>query len=180
MSESKFKMVVFDWDATLYASDFFEKFDKLNKKVSNNFASHFAKIYDAYFNLHKPKLVDKTKEVISELRKNDIIVVLYSNTREYRLQKELNYLKIENLFDYIISGSGYNIYKPDGSIIIQIMSEYNIKPSEVLIVGNSLNDYNLAKNIGAKICITHEITNYSFEDVDFYINNLSELLGVVK
>jgi len=180
MNDSKFKMVVFDWDATLYASDFFEKFDKLNKKVSNNFASHFAKIYDTYFNLHKPKLVDKAKEVISELRKNNILVVLYSNTREYRLKKEIDYLKIENLFDYIITGSGYNIYKPDGSIIVQIMNEHNIKPSEVLIVGNSLNDYNLAKNIGAKICITHEITNYTFKDVDFYINNLSELLDVVK
>jgi len=176
MNDSKFKMVVFDWDATLYASDFFEKFDKLNKKVSNNFASHFAKIYDTYFNLHKPKLVDKAKEVISELRKNNILVVLYSNTREYRLKKEIDYLKIENLFDYIITGSGYNIYKPDGSIIVQIINEHNIKPSEVLIVGNSLNDYNLAKNIGAKICITHEITNYTFKDVDFYINNLSELL----
>jgi len=179
MTSNKFKMIVFDWDATLYASSFFEVFDSANRKVSNEFARYFAKIYDAYFDLHKPKLVHGAKEVISELRKNSIIV-LYSNTREYRLRKELAYLKITNLFDYIITGSGYNVYKPDASIIIEIMRQNNIKPEEVLVVGNSANDYNLAKNIGAKICITHEITNYTFDEVDCYVNNLYDLLEVVQ
>jgi len=172
-------MIVFDWDATLYASSFFEVFDSVNKQVSNEFASHFAKIYDAYFKVHKPKLVRGAKEVLSELRKNNIIV-LYSNTREYRLRKELAYLKITNLFDYVITGSGYNVYKPDASIIIEIMRQNKIKPDEVLVVGNSVNDYNLAKNIGAKICITHEITNYTFDEVDCYANNLYDLLEVIQ
>jgi len=179
MDGNKFKMIIFDWDGTLYASSFFETFDTANKKVSNDFASHFAKIYDIYFSLHKPKLVNGAKEVLNKLRKNSIIV-LYSNTREYRMRKELDYLKIKNLFDCIITGSGYNTYKPDGSIIIEIMKQNNINSDEVLIVGNSLNDYNLAKNIGAKICITHEITNYNFDDVDYNINNFYELLDVVK
>jgi len=179
MTNNKIKMIVFDWDATLYASSFFEVFDSVNKQVSNEFASHFAKIYDAYFKVHKPKLVRGAKEVLNELRKNSIIV-LYSNTREYRLRKELAYLKITNLFDYIITGSGYNVYKPDASIIIEIMRQNNIKPEEVLVVGNSVNDYNLAKNIGAKICITHEITNYTFDEVDCYANNLYDLLEVVQ
>ena len=172
-------MIVFDWDATLYASSFFEVFDSVNKQVSNEFASHFAKIYDAYFKVHKPKLVRGAKEVLNELRKNSIIV-LYSNTREYRLRKELAYLKITNLFDYVITGSGYNVYKPDASIIIEIMRQNKIKPDEVLVVGNSVNDYNLAKNIGAKICITHEITNYTFDEVDCYANNLYDLLEVIQ
>jgi len=179
MTNNKFKMIVFDWDATLYASSFFEVFDSVNKQVSNEFASHFAKIYDAYFKVHKPKLVRGAKEVLSELRKNNIIV-LYSNTREYRLRKELAYLKITNLFDYVITGSGYNVYKPDASIIIEIMRQNKIKPDEVLVVGNSVNDYNLAKNIGAKICITHEITNYTFDEVDCYANNLYDLLEVIQ
>jgi len=179
MEHNKFKMIIFDWDGTLYASSFFETFDATNKNVSNNFASHFAKIYDIYFNLHKPKLVNGAKEVLNKLRKNSIIV-LYSNTREYRLRKELDYLKIKNLFDYIITGSGYNIYKPDASVIIELIAQNNINSDEVLIVGNSLNDYTLAKNIGAKICITHEITNYNFDKVDYYIKNLYELLDVVQ
>jgi len=174
----KFKMIIFDWDATLYASSFFEIFDSTNRHVSNKFASHFAKIYDIYFNIHKPKLVKGVNEVINKLKK-DMLIVLYSNTREYRLRKELDYLKIENLFDYIITGSGYNTYKPDAFIIKEIMNKNNIKSSDVLVVGNSLNDYKLAKNIGSKICITHEITNYKFKDVDFYINNLYELLDVI-
>jgi HAD superfamily hydrolase (TIGR01549 family) len=180
MRSNKFKMIVFDWDATLYSSSFFEVFDSMNKHVKNDFASHFAKIYDAYFSLHKPKLVDGAIDVLKKLRKDKILVVLFSNTREYRLKKEIDYLGIRNLFDYIITGSGYNIYKPDASVLISIMNESDIKPDEILIVGNSLNDYELAKNIGAKICITHEITKYKFDNVDYYINNIRELLDVIK
>jgi HAD superfamily hydrolase (TIGR01549 family) len=179
IATNKFKIVVFDWDATLYSSSFFELFDSLNKHVKNDFAGRFAKIYDAYFSLHKPKLVDGAIDMLKEIRKSKI-VILFSNTREYRLKKELDYLGIRNIFDYIITGSGYNTYKPDASVLLSIMNENDIKPDEVLIVGNSLNDYELAKNIGAKICITHEITKYKFDDVDYYINNIRELLDVVK
>lgn len=82
----------------------------------------------------------------------------------------LQKLNIEKCFDIIIAADDSPHHKPDKELADYFLKKTKLKKEEVLIIGDSASDMNLAKNSGIKgISLNRNI------NADYYINELKEV-----
>ncbi|WP_457742508.1 HAD family hydrolase [Thermococcus sp.] len=92
-------------------------------------------------------------------------------------------LKLFNLLEYfdVVVGKDYsNIdgVKPSPYLIIKALKALNLKPEEVLVVGDSLHDVLAGHRAGAKVV---NVTRFGkVEGADYYVENIWELVELVK
>ncbi|CAM4307921.1 haloacid dehalogenase [Bacillus manliponensis] len=89
-----------------------------------------------------PKLLTTLKE------KNYIVGIVtaddYASTELFLQQYEL-----QSFFDFIVTSDTFPVQKPNKQIVEVFCSKFNIRPNEVVIVGDTPTDLHLAKNSGA-------------------------------
>lgn len=98
-------------------------------------------VYDIYAENYKNSLLVNTipfqgiKEVLSEIKKRNIILCVLSNKKDIDTKKCIN-LHFKNIFDYV-SGQQKNIaLKPDKEGIQIILNKFSLNKDEVLYVGD--------------------------------------------
>ncbi|OGS19505.1 MAG: hypothetical protein A3J83_06175 [Elusimicrobia bacterium RIFOXYA2_FULL_40_6] len=96
----------------------------------------------------------------------------------------INGLDIERHFDLIYGGDTFDKRKPDPFALNKAMKELNIKKSETMMIGDSMNDVLVAKAAKVTSCAV----GYGLEDKktlsshkpDFFIENIKELKKILK
>lgn len=161
------KIVIFDVDDTLiYTIDTaYRKTNIVGKKVFNmNLKkSDFINLYGKYNfeecirNWYKTKditifvkeynnikmeyeYIGDIKKILNELKKRKIIVGIVTNSTTEKTKRKLK--KYINLFDFIYC----NAEKPNTKAINDIMEQYNVKCNEIILIGDSENDYQASKD----------------------------------
>ena len=115
--------------------------------------------------------VEKTLKILKE---NKFKIALGSSSRTaIVLLKKIN---LEKYFDYVCDASMVKKAKPDPQIFINCLNGLGLKPCEALVVEDSINGIIASKKANIDVCgkVDKEV-----KDVDYRIENLSELLKIV-
>ncbi len=106
------------------------------------------------FELHAKKSPQKYKpignlqELILKLKDRGIYIGLATADTEKSANLSLTYLNIKEWFDYIGADNGIRKPKPNQEMFQEFQQMYHLKPTEIVMVGDTFNDMKFAKNSG--------------------------------
>jgi putative hydrolase of the HAD superfamily len=105
----------------------------------NDFDNFFDQVYDTFRDSQGWMLFPETRQVLTELKNVGYKLGVISNfdTRVYGVMKSLSIL---DFFDAVITSSEAGFCKPHPQIFEAALKALKTKPSETLIVGDSLHD----------------------------------------
>ncbi|WP_297062438.1 HAD family phosphatase [Thermococcus sp.] len=119
-------------------------------------------------------------DALRELKNMDLKLAAVSNASQDNTELVLRAFGLDKYFD-IILGKDYSYLdgvKPNPYLIKKALRSLNLKPEEVMIVGDSSNDVLAGKRAGIKT-----VNIVRFEKVpgaDYYVNDLWELVKIVR
>lgn len=180
MKKNKFNAVIFDIDGTLTFTNqlIFDSFNfiaekYLGRRFSNEeiialfgptedviikqmFPDKYELVrkdyYDYYHRNHEiAKLYDGIKELLIDLKKSGVILGIFTGKGRISSIITLNFLGIRELFDMIVTGDDVKNHKPSPEGIIKFIETFNLKPEEVLMVGDAPSDIKAAIEAGVNI-----------------------------
>lgn len=76
------------------------------------------------------------EELLRTLRRQGSLVILLSNAQRLFTAPELEHLELTELFDGIFLSSDYGCKKPDGRFFAAPLTQFGLKPSDCLMIGN--------------------------------------------
>ena len=125
--------------------------------------------------------VEKT---ITDLKAKDFLLGCVTNKPAIYTDALLNYSRLSDLMDIIVSGDTTEKKKPDPLPILYALSQLNIEPKDAIMVGDSVVDIEAGSAAG-----THIFTvpyGYQFgesiisDKVDYAMSNFSELIQIIN
>jgi phosphoglycolate phosphatase len=154
-----FKAIFFDWDNTLVdtwpvlldssnavlrhfgKSEISLEEVKIRARLSSreSFPEQFGESWENI------KLFDGAASLIESLKKSNKIVVIISNKKKDLLRSEVKRFGISN--DLILGSGDATFDKPHPEMGIIALKHFQLQPNEVVYVGDSITDWNFAKNL---------------------------------
>jgi len=123
------------------------------------------------------KTFDEVTEVIAELR-NKYKVYIGSNTDNDVLDAVMK--KNEVKVDKIYTSENLRCYKPNPTFFRKILEEHELKPENVIFVGDSVSDDILGpKALGIKTVLIDREKSGVCAGQDYTIDNLRELINIL-
>jgi HAD superfamily hydrolase (TIGR01549 family) len=115
----------------------------------------------------------KTLEEFSKKYK----LVLLSNTAEKEGKEAMGKFGLEKYFDEILLSGSLGLAKPDPKIFKLVLEKTNVRPEEILVVGDNLEtDIIPARILGMKGILIDTREKYTeYENKDWYIRSLGDL-----
>lgn len=98
-------------------------------------------------------------------------------------QQFLNKLKIADYFDEVFTFDGIHPAKPNPHYVKTICRKYNLAPSEIIMVGDTLIDMDFAKNSNVTTVGVAEKDNdkkYLKQYTKYVLSNVSEIADFLK
>jgi len=127
-------------------------------------------------------------EVLKSLRDSGVLIGILTDARALKAWFRLTYLGLRDEFAFVLSFTDTQARKPESKVFEAAMGKIqesfpDIKPQEVLMVGDSYNrDILGAKKAGMKAAIAkYGVTDQpNGIEPDFELNDISDLLDIVK
>lgn len=207
MSIKDYDLFIFDWDGTLSTSTFIVRVSNFlraryrpehmkkhredymknaakNLKVKEDKNKLYAYFYDFYATLFAPRLKDGTLDLIKMLKKRGKKIAIFSDSQAYRLLFEIRKLGILDYFDFILSASSIDCYKPNPSGLMLISDKYKTGSKKTIYVGDMPVDIMTAKFAGLPSCgLGDGLGTYvSIKEAkpDYFFNDIQELLREIS
>ncbi|SFC99911.1 HAD family hydrolase [Clostridium uliginosum] len=121
------------------------------------------------------------KEFLKDLKEKDIKIGLASSSSKNLINIILNRLDIKDFFEVIVSGEDVKQSKPNPDIFLKTAELLNVAPNECVVIEDSSNGVNAAKEAGMK-CIGFLNPNsgkQNLEKADLIINQFpKEILHI--
>lgn len=100
-------------------------------------------------NYDKTFLIPPTmQELVKYLANKGLRIAIVSNNMTKTIKSILTDHKLSHYFDTIIGKDSVISYKPHPEGLEKLLSQWSLKPSEVLVVGNDENDEKLSRIVG--------------------------------
>jgi len=153
------------------------KFEIEHKDAEEGF-NRVDEIVDQNLN-HLVEKLPGVDHLLSVLKNLGCYIALATTDVSQRTSKTLNHAGIETSFDCLISSDQVKKSKPDSEMIEKIISNFkDINSSQVLLVGDSIADVNLARNAGIHFIGLKTGTNadefiFSGEPMIDYLTNIN-------
>ena len=110
------------------------------------------------------------KQIIEDIKKFNIIIGIVTNSTKEKTERKLN--KYVDLFDFIY----VDAEKPNEKAILNIIKKYSVKKEEVILIGDSENDYQASKNAHINFCgVNTGKKKWDNENVK-YIESINDLI----
>ncbi|HHZ12473.1 MAG: HAD family hydrolase [Caldicoprobacterales bacterium] len=100
----------------------------------------------------KFEAIDGIRDLISDLKNNNIAIALASSSPMRFIRLAIEKIGISKHFDLIVSGEHVDKSKPEPDIFLRAAHLLEVKPSECLVLEDSVNGVTAAKRAGMK-CI---------------------------
>lgn len=125
------------------------------------------------------KLFPNVKEMIENLKKNNIKVAVVTSKSKDKVEYTFKLLNIEDLFDYVVSVNDVNNPKPSPEGVFKVMDKFKIfNKDDIVYIGDSQIDYLTAKNALIKFGLV-SFSNRKLEKgctPNYIINNFDNIL----
>lgn len=111
------------------------------------------KDYYEYYNHNHDiaQLYKGMKELLLDLKKEDIILGIFTGKGRTSSLITLNFLGIRELFDMIVTGDDVKNHKPSPEGILKFVETFHLNPAEVLMIGDAPSDIIASKEAGVEI-----------------------------
>ena len=119
-------------------------------------------------------------DALKELRNIGLKLAAVSNASQECTEFVLNLFDLRRYFDVVYGKDYSNLdgVKPDPYLVKKALKALGLKPQEALMVGDSHHDVLAGKRAGMKVV---NVTRFGkVEGADYYMNNLWELVELVK
>lgn len=108
--------------------------------------------YEYYNNNHDiAQLYKGMKELLLDLKKEDIILGIFTGKGRTSSLITLNFLGIRELFDMIVTGDDVKNHKPSPEGILKFVETFHLNPAEILMIGDAPSDIIASKEAGVEI-----------------------------
>lgn len=145
-------------------------FSKVNKKEFWNYANSLN--FKKY--LKSIKISRDSKILLKFLKNNKYKVAIVTNRSDTTYQI-LDYFKIKDYFDVILTSEHIKKHKPDPYPINLAVKKLGLKKSEVLYVGDDKVDIEAGKKAKVKVIMYKN----KFKGADYYINSLKQIKKIL-
>ncbi len=133
-----------------------------------------------YLQVDKIKIFPGIKKLLKGLKNNNYQIGILSSNMQRNVNKFLRTKKL-NFFDIVYCES--NILGKDKTIK-KMMRKYNLKPEEIIYVGDEIRDIEACKKVGVNMIGVswglHTIEALKKNGVNFIINKPHEILNLIK
>lgn len=189
----RFKAVIFDIDGTLTYTNrlIFDSFNHITKKylgksytdkeiieffgptedviLKQLCKEDYEKARNDYYSYYKAnhsiaQLYDGIRDLIIDLKKEKILLSIFTGKGRTSSLITLNELGIKDFFDMIVTGDDVQNHKPSPEGIIKFLEKFNLNPKDVLMIGDAPSDIIAARECGVKIA-SAVWDSYSEEEV---------------
>jgi phosphoglycolate phosphatase len=155
--------------------------------VPNNLVEKGVQLYREYYKeryLKKTILFDGIRELLTMLKDRNIIIGLITNKKGNFAKDLLEYLNLIPYFDFIKGAEEGFLPKPESQIIEHILRLYNLKPNEVVYIGDSSIDGEFANKAGVKFLavgmgLGKEQELYKYKPLSFCLNT-KDLINILN
>lgn len=159
------------------------------KAIMDKNASEIVQTFHSCYEPRSEKVRTRVfaRQLLEWLSKNGIKSIIFSNHIDEQIKKHLKRLKIEKYFSEVIANSNiHSSYKgrQKHEKLKNYLVENKIKASEVLIVGDSIEEIEIGKDLGVIVaaitdgnCSTRRLVQHK---PDYLINNLNEVIRIIK
>lgn len=121
-------------------------------------------------------------EVLKTLKNKGYKLAVVTSKNRSTSIRGLKFFNLLNYFDILITSDEVENHKPHAEPVLKACEILNVKPSNAIMIGDSIYDIISGRNAGSKTCGV----NYSFMrekllevNADYYINDLIEILDIV-
>lgn len=141
----------------------------------------------------------KAEEVLKYLKEKGFILAIASSTNDHTIENYkkhnkniINKAKFEDIFSIIHAKGSVNELKPSPEIHHKILKELNVKPTECLIIEDSLIGVEAANNANIEVAVMYDqysncdrkeinkLCQYQFNDFEEMLNYMKKELGDLK
>lgn len=153
-----------------------ERIDAVLQDYLNFYKQNHKRLASLY-----PGIVD----LLKFLKKHRCKIALYTGKGIHTTSITLDEFGIKEYFDYVVTGNDVVNHKPSAEGIRKIMAHFDLKPEEVLMVGDSVADVKAAHEAGVQVAaalwdsyakdkVLRMQTDYQFHSVDELVRWMKE------
>jgi HAD superfamily hydrolase (TIGR01509 family) len=158
--------------------------DELRTYFSDFDEEQITKIEDEYVNnvlkfLDLMNLRQGAKEVLEKLKNLGLKMAIVTNNTPKLAKGIMDHAGIKNYFDFVSTVDGARP-KPAPDTILRACEKLGVKPSESVYVGDTVTDVKAGNNAKCYTVIIASELEQDFSGADKIINDLSELIEIVK
>ena len=145
-----------------WGHDLFDNLEKMNltyevgEACNNFYKNHVGKV----------KIYQNTKDVLIKL--NTFRKGVITNTPKDSATQVLKQFDIHKYFELVLTSNDVKKSKPDPEIVLKSCELLNLKPNEVILIGDTKSDIDAGKAAGCEVIGVNIIADYT-------IKNISEL-----
>lgn len=147
----------------------------LSKEETKRYSDEKEEIYRA---LYKPniKLTDNLKEFLELLKRNHIITAIATSADKTNVDFIMESTEIREYFKEIVDADQIQRGKPDPEIYLKAAERINKKPTECIVIEDSISGVKSGKNANMKVmAITNTHSADELREADLIIDNFNEL-----
>jgi phosphoglycolate phosphatase len=150
------------------------------------FRRHARQLFDTCYEQtghRQSQLYPSVRATLNALQRSDIKMVLLTNKPSQFLPAIMAQHSLADYFVEVIGGDTFIQKKPDPMALNWLLEKYQLKPEQMLMVGDSKHDIQVAKNAGCRSFAVTYGYNHGESIVafhpDFMANQIAELLTVL-
>ena len=127
------------------------------------------------------------RKVLNHLRKKGIKCLVFSNHTQHGVEKQLKRLKLAPYLEAVLANTERHhalIKRAKEERLKEYLSAKKLKPDEALIVGDTIEEIQIAKSLGSMVCsITHgncSTRRLKAAKPDYLISDLGNLINIIS
>ena len=131
---------------------------RMMPEVNPEEAVEFYRVYQRGIFLDRVRLFEGTEKVLRALKAAGFKTAIVTNRLKSSTHNALEHFEITELFDFILTASEMEKFKPDPEPIYKALEQLNSKPEEAIFVGDSNHDIEAGNAAG----VFTILVNWSF------------------
>lgn len=137
--------------------------------------------YREFNELHHDELVktfDGAADGVRKIKEHGFKTAIVTSKRRYTLEKGIRILGLDGFFDVLITPDNTDKHKPEPHPVLKACELLGISPSETIMVGDSIFDFECAKRAGARLAgVNYSTTKDAIKayDPDYMVDTVDEL-----
>ncbi len=148
------------------------------EELVQKYVEYSLSIHDEYTESFKG-----VEEGLIILREKGYKLAIVTSKRRTTALRGLRLFDLEKYFEVIVSPEDTEKHKPEGEPVLKACELLNLKPEEVVMVGDSHNDILCGKNAGSKTCLV-KYTALPLEKLlehkpDYVIDSVEKILNII-
>lgn len=130
---------------------------------------------------HYSKLFTGIESMLQQLKDTGITLGIVTSRTTAELQLVLDKFDIKQYFDTFITASKTKLHKPNPEPILKAIDTLKIDPKETLYIGDSIYDFQCARNAYVKFALASwgAKNNPEFSKVDYFLQEPADLLKLL-